>query len=175
MNDLLTMERGERAEHRQGCLDRFSWRKRPPGEPDTQRLAVKELHREVEPVGILVNLVQLAHVRMADAGARPRLAPQALSFLPIAARAYALDGHRPAEAIVMRLIHDAHSTLSQLAHHPIAARRFQHAPFPVDTTLQFEVTAVSLLLASVAPRSARPNLLPGGRRRPARSGESDER
>src|SRR5688500_16892245 len=82
---------------------------------------------------------------MVDAGRCTRLPPETLPLLTIAkARANPLDGDGPVQALIVRRIHDAHTTFSELAHDAIATKRFQRASLPVDRTLQSETTAVSL-------------------------------
>src|SRR4029077_5276542 len=81
----------------------------------------------------------LADVGMIDAGRCTRLPPEALPLLTVAeTRANPLDGDGPVQALVMRGIHDAHTTFSELAPDAIATKRFQRASSsPVDMTLTF--------------------------------------
>ena len=63
---------------------------------------------------------------MTDARGRARLAPEPLPLLAAGlAWAYALDGDRPVEAVVVRGVDDAHAAFPELAHDAIAAQCFQ--------------------------------------------------
>ena len=142
MNDPFLMKRGERAEHGQGNLDGFTGQQRAPGEARAQRLALEELHGEEQPVSVLVNLVQLAHVGMIDARRCARLPPEALPLLTVTeARPDPLDGDGPVQAIVMRRIDNAHTSFSELAHDAIAARHLDMRPSSFNDP-QPETTAV---------------------------------
>src|SRR5438876_4450256 len=129
MNDAFPVKRSERAEHGEANLDAFTRAQPASPERHAQRFPFQQLHGEKQAFAVLVNLVQLAHVRMVDARRCARLSPQALPLLTIAeARADPLDRDRPVQAVIVRRIDDAHASFAQLALDPIAARHLDMRP-----------------------------------------------
>ena len=59
--------------------DRLGHAERPVAQPLGERLALEQLHGDEELAVVLADLVDLADVRMVDAGRRARLAPEALA------------------------------------------------------------------------------------------------
>ena len=99
----------------------------PRGEPRGQRLALEQLHRDEELAVRLADLVQLADVGVRHAGRRPRLAPEALSRLRIAAGpAHHLDGDLAVEALVGGGVDDAHPSFAELRHDAVVGNRVGH-------------------------------------------------
>src|SRR5690242_4049176 len=82
---------------------------RPSLETIRKRFSRQQLHGEKEVAVLFVDLVDLADVRMIDAGRGARFSPEAPTGRFIAAqRRHRLEGDRAPEPLVTRLVDDAH-------------------------------------------------------------------
>ncbi len=87
-------------------------------------LALEQLHdEEGRALGDLVDVADVDHVGVTDAGGGPSLPHEALDEFPIVGhlRAEDLDGHRLAEAEVLALVDAAHATLAYESADEVAA------------------------------------------------------
>ena len=116
VDDASGMERGQRRQHARADRRRPRHAQRPLDHEVGQGVALEQLHRDEELALVLADLVDLADVGMADAGGRPRLAPEPLARALVARhRRQHLHRHRTPEPFVVRRIHHAHAALAQLA------------------------------------------------------------
>jgi hypothetical protein len=121
------VNRLECREHRERHVDAVAKRNRPAREPRRKRLTIEQLHGDEELPVRLAHLVQLAHVRMRDAGGGPSLAPEALARLRIAARfAHHLESDLAMETLVCGGVDDPHSSFAELRHHSVMGNRVGH-------------------------------------------------
>ena len=114
MDDAPRVERRERrqdAEADRQCLRDVE---RAAFQPLRQRLALEQLHGDVELAALLANLVELADVGMIDAGRRPRLAPEPPARGLVAReRRHGLERDGAPQPLVLCRVHDSHSALGQ--------------------------------------------------------------
>src|SRR5262245_40309359 len=95
VDDPFEVQSPERAQHRQADLARFAERQRSPRQARAEWLPVEQLHGEEQLVAFRVDFVELTDIGMVDAGRGTSLAPQALTFLPVASVGpKTLDGDR---------------------------------------------------------------------------------
>src|SRR4029079_15487654 len=96
--------------------DRFSDVQRPAVQRVGQRFTLEQLHRDEGPGRVFADFVDLAEVRVIDAGRGARFTPQALARSLVAGkRRQCLEGDRTLEPFVTCFVDDAHATLAQLA------------------------------------------------------------
>jgi hypothetical protein len=116
MHDAAGVQRREGGQDAE--RDRHRLRRAEGARPETlrQRFALQELHRDEQAPPVFPDLVDLADVRVIDAGRGPCLAPEALPRRGVVGwRGQRLDGNRAFEPIVTRGVHDAHTAFAQLA------------------------------------------------------------
>src|SRR5262245_9528914 len=116
MDDAIGVNRAKRAEDvgddRQRLVDAH-W---SALEYLAERFALEELHRDEQRAAVFADFVDLADVRMVDAGRRPRLAPEAAPRgLVVGDRQHGLHGDRPLQALVAGLVNHAHAAFAELA------------------------------------------------------------
>ena len=79
-----------------------------------ERLALEQLHGDEQLAVIVTDLVELAHVRMVDAGRGARLAPEPLARRLVSrGRRDRLEGDDAPEPLVARGVDDPHAALAQ--------------------------------------------------------------
>ena len=79
MDDPARVQGGERGQHSEADRHRLGDAQRSPAQALGQHLALQQLHRDEELAVVFADLVDLADVRMVDAGRGARLAPEALA------------------------------------------------------------------------------------------------
>src|SRR6185436_9013324 len=93
---------------------------RPALQPLAERLALEQLHGDEQLAVLLADVVELADVRMVDAGGRPRLALEAPARGVVAAQgAHLLERDGAAEPLVPGCVDDAHAALAERARHGV--------------------------------------------------------
>ena len=115
MHDAAAMEGGERIEHRQRDGQGFEWRHGPTGDARGQRFPVEQFHDEIGLALSLVELVEGADVRVADASGGPGLPAKPFPRHVVGQRLGTnhLDGDIPVQPVVVPGIHDAHAALAK--------------------------------------------------------------
>ena len=122
VHDAAGVERAEGGQDREGGGYGLVDEERSPAKPLAQGLAVEQLHGDEETSLLLADLVELADVRMVDAGGGLGFAPEALARGLVVGQAEdGLDGQAAVEALVAGGVDDAHPSLSQLAQDEIGA------------------------------------------------------
>lgn len=129
VHDAARVQRRQGRQDAEPDRDGLGDRKTSAFQAVRQRLALEQLHRDEEPTLVVANLVDLAHVRVIDTRGGPGFAPESPApRLFLSARGlrrdgkharHRLQGNRPLEALVARLVHDAHPALAELAHHGV--------------------------------------------------------
>ena len=90
---------------------------RASGQP---RLALKEFHRNEQRFTMFADLIELADIRMIDAGCGASFAPEALSrHLIVWGITDDFERDRPVQPFILGGIHDSHPTLAKLANDSI--------------------------------------------------------
>src|SRR5262249_12735507 len=74
MHDAAAVHRREGREYSARDLERLRNGQRTPTDSLRERFTLEEFHRDVEPAAVFPDLVELADVRMIQAGCDPRLA-----------------------------------------------------------------------------------------------------
>jgi hypothetical protein len=116
MDDAAGVDGAEGGEHVDGNRHRLVDGQRAAFELLAQRLAVEQLHRDEERATLFADLVDLANVRMIDAGRGAGLAPEALACrLVVRDRQHRLDRDGPLQTLIVRLVDHAHPTSAELA------------------------------------------------------------
>ncbi len=116
MDDAARVDGAERRQHVDGNGHRLLDAQRAAFEVIAQRLAFEQLHGDEERAAFFADFVDLADVRMVDAGGRAGLAPEAPACrLVLLERQHHLQRHGALQPFIVRLIHDAHSAGAELA------------------------------------------------------------
>src|SRR5688572_21371512 len=116
VDQAVGVQRLESRERGYRDRDRFVERDRPVFEPRRQRLALEQLHGDVELSVLGSDVVELADVRVVYPGPRPRFAAQPLGRGRVRfVGANGLQRDRALEPVIPRRIDDAHAALPQRA------------------------------------------------------------
>ncbi len=122
MDDAAAVQRAERGQDAESDRDRLRSTQRSITEFLFERLSLEQLHGNEEPAGILTDFIDLADVRVVDAGGSLGLTPQALArHLVAGRRRQGLQRDRSLEPIVARRVDDAHPAFTELALNRVAA------------------------------------------------------
>jgi hypothetical protein len=110
------------------CFDHlggFARRLRDAGNSLVQRFSVHEFQREIGQTLVLAYFMDLNDVGMLQPGNRRGLRIEAsqLQVAGVIARQDHLDGNRPVQTALPRLVHDAHAAPAQLAQDLVAGYR----------------------------------------------------
>ena len=136
MDEAATVHRRQRREHAACDVERLRHRQRTSSDSRRERLALEKLHGDVDPARILADFVELADVRVVDAGRDPRFPLQALAGLgPDVLRPHGLDGDRPIQAFVVPRIHDAHAAFAERTSDSIGTDRVWEMSSQAETRL----------------------------------------
>ena len=150
MDDGTRMKGGQSRQDSQG--DRQGVRGAHGTAPQTVRehLAFEQLHRDEQLAAVLAYLVDLANVRVIDARGGPRLAPEPLARVLVAAeRRQRLERHRALEPLIASRIDDAHATLAKLVRERVVtdARRHQLPGRIVGNAVRGSVNHESMIIS----------------------------
>ena len=114
--DAARVQRRERVQHAEPDRHGLGDAHRALLQALRQRRALEQLHGDEQVALVFADFVDLADVRMVDAGRRARLAPEALARrLVLRQRRHRLQRDRAMELLVARGIDDAHPALAELA------------------------------------------------------------
>jgi hypothetical protein len=128
VHDAARVQRRKRREYLESHRDGFGNIERPALQLIGERLAFEQLHRDEEASGVFADLVDLTDVGMVDAGGRARFAPQPFTpRLVTGQRRQRLQRDGAPEALVARLVDDAHAALAELAGDRVLAETSRHA------------------------------------------------
>jgi hypothetical protein len=115
MDDRSCVQRRQRGEDAEADRQRVGGAHRPALEALREDFPFEQLHRDEQLAAVFANLVDLADVRMVDAGRGARLPPEALARSLVAPhRRDRLERDRALEPLVARGIDHAHPALAQL-------------------------------------------------------------
>ena len=105
-----------------GDVQRPPERQRPFLDQLPQRLALQELHHQIRHAAVDAGVRHRDDVGVREHRQRPRLALEAPAPLRDDGRVLVqhLDRHEPAELLLLRPVHDAHTALAEAAHHLVA-------------------------------------------------------
>ena len=126
-----------------------------------QRGAFQQLHGDEVLVALAADVVDRADVRMVEGGSGPRFALETLQRLRVAGdlRRQELEGHKAAQARVLRLVDDAHAAAAQLLQYLIMRNRSSDHPPPRKQSRKDAVSAACSSMESCYgrgnPRSGR--------------------
>ena len=124
VDDAARVQRGQRGQHAEADRHRLGDAQRPAPQALGERLALEQLHGDEQLAAVLADLVDLADVRMVDAGRGAGLAPEALARGLVAAPSddIVLSATRALQPLVARRVDDAHPALAELARRSRSAR-----------------------------------------------------
>ena len=138
MDDVRGVRGGERAGNlhaRSRARDRS-----PAGRRATTRVsgdAVHQLHDDEVDAAVRVDVVNGDDVGMVEGGGRPRfLGEAALSLVAVRARVQHLHRHLAAQALIVRLVDDAHAAAADLASELITRWQLQRHGFERSDSIQ---------------------------------------
>ena len=83
-------------------------------QPRAERLPADELHRDIGAMPVFADLIDGGHVRVRNPGGRARLSEKPPLGLRVRSVGQHLDGDRPPELLVVRLVHDPHPAGAEL-------------------------------------------------------------
>ena len=104
-----------------------------------QRRALQAFHNDEKPVLVFADVVDGADVGMIQRGRRARFPLKSFARLRILCQFLGkeLQGHAPAEALVFRLIHNAHSAAAQLSYNAVMGDcLFEHVALNVRLRIE---------------------------------------
>src|SRR5204862_665192 len=114
VQEAVPVDRPEAGEYPERHLHGFGRGERSRLQPVGQRLAIEPLHRDEETPLVFAELVDVAHVRMADGTCGSSLTPEALAHRLLVERGlHYLDRDGTFETIVPRVVDEAHPALPE--------------------------------------------------------------
>src|SRR5262245_21607846 len=134
MNDATGVARAERRQHVRRDRHRLFDAERPARQMLRQGLAFEQLHRDEQIAALFADIVDLADVGVVDAGGRARLAPESLTHGVVVLEAEQhLQRHRALQALVVRLVYDAHPASAELPGDRVMSDSRRRVTSSVDT------------------------------------------
>ncbi len=116
MDNAASVQGCQRSQHAEADRHRLGDAERAPLQAFAQRLAFQQLHGNKQLAAVLANLVDLADVRVVDAGRGPRFAPEAPARrLVFGHRRHRFQGNGALQPLVSRSVNDTHSTFAEFA------------------------------------------------------------
>ena len=115
MDDAARVDGAEGRQHVDGNRHRLLDAQRAAFEEFAERLAFEQLHGDEERAALFADFVDLADVRMVDAGGRAGLAPEPPACrLVVLERQHHLQRHGPLQPLIVRQVDDAHPASAEL-------------------------------------------------------------
>src|SRR5262245_27658269 len=160
MNDAAAMHRPQCREHATHDLESFLNWQCTPSDSRGQSLTLKELHSDIKPATVFPDLVELANIRMVEAGSDSRLAFETLPSLRTDTRcSHCLDGNGTIQSVVVTCIHHTHAAFAECTRDAIWTDCVWHFSQGCNPCLQRVQRVPSLHFIDVLPIIATPLVL----------------